>query len=209
MAVADRSTEGNLFDLQILPSADRSVRARFSNVIDAEAVEPLKSSWLDEATDDLITPDHTGLRVFLRRVGGDIKRGREGFRPLCDLHRLSKTFNTRPEAIGEAVELLETELGPMQARAAHGLVADAGLEQVAKFDNASLDFVIEQLDLVNDGMLSGNADSLGRAIWNRDPGRLIPLLETGGPRRMMVAERALGLLRMDELVCLFPARLCT
>nr|VFJ49564.1 MAG: hypothetical protein BECKDK2373C_GA0170839_102630 [Candidatus Kentron sp. DK] len=200
LAVADRSTEGNLFDLQILPSADRSVRARFPNVIDAEAAQTPKSPWLDEATDDLITPDHTGLRGFLRRVGGDMKKGREGFRPLCDLHRLSKTFNTQPEAISEAIELLETELGAMQARTAHGLVADAGLKQAEKLDHASLDFVIEQLDLVNDGTLSGNADSLGRAIWHRGPEKLIPLLEeTGGPRRMMVAERALGLLRIDEL----------
>ncbi len=96
----------------------------------------------------------------------------------------------------------------MQARTAHGLVANAGIEQAGKLENASLDFVIGHLDLVNDGTLSDNADSLGRAIWNRDPGKLIPLFETGGPRRM-IAEHALGLLRMDELVCLFPARLCT
>nr|VFJ73575.1 MAG: hypothetical protein BECKFW1821C_GA0114237_10532 [Candidatus Kentron sp. FW] len=198
LAAADRSTEGNPFDLQILPSVDRSVRARFPNVIDAEATPTPKSPWLDEATDDLNTPDHTGLRGFLRRVGGDMKKGREGFRPLCDLHRLSKTFSTRPEAIGEAVELLRTEFGSMQARTAHGLVADAGLKQAGKLDDAALDFVIERLDLVHDGTLSGNADSLGRAIWNRDPGRLIPLLDTGGPRRM-IAERALGLLPMNEL----------
>src|SRR5258708_37290560 len=79
----DRSIDNASFDLQMLPSRDRSVRSRFAAVLDAAAMTVKDDEWLDDAVSDLLLPGRTDLRSFLRKVGAALERGRDGFLSLC------------------------------------------------------------------------------------------------------------------------------
>lgn len=196
---ADRSSEGHLFDLQLLPPMDRSIRTRFQGAVDLEALDGGVGSWLDDAVVDLAEPDIQGLRSFLHRLGGDIVHGREGFWPLCRLHHLVSDFETRPEALGAAVALLEGQFGAGQARGARAMVAAAGMTRAQEIDHTVLDFLLRNLDLVDAASLEAGADNLGRGIWKLDPGRLLPLLECEDAHSI-IPERTLAGLRPDELL---------
>ena len=148
---------------------DRSVRVRFSDSIDVEATEPHEDSWLVEASADLAHPDASGLRTFLRRLGSDEAMGRWTFRPLCRLHRLVEDFSSRYEAVDEAIALLRDELSSVHARRARGIVASAALGQVGEFNDATLDFLLQHLELVETDDLVQGAERIGRAVWSREP----------------------------------------
>lgn len=198
-AAADRSSEAQLFDLQLLPPMDRSIRTRFQSAMDLDALDGGVGIWLDDAVVDLAEPDMQGLRSFLHRLGGDIAHGREGFRPLCHLHHLLSDFDTRPEALSDAVALLEDQFGSGQARGARTTVAAAGMTRAQEIDHTVLDFLLRNLGLVDAASLEAGADNLGRAIWRLDPGRLLPLLKSESAHRV-IPERTLSGLRPDELL---------
>ena len=198
LTAADRSGEGTSFDLQLLSSMDRSLQTRFSDAIDAESTGAHRDSWLVEPVTDLAHPDASGLRTFLRRIGGDVEAGRWAFRPLCRLHRLVEAFRSRPEAVGEAIALLQDELGSAQARAARGIVASAAISQADEFNDATLDFLLPHLELVETDVLAKNAERVGRAVWSRTPARLIPLLK-GGDTLRVVPQRTFEALSLSEL----------
>ncbi|WP_211441236.1 GAP1-N1 domain-containing protein [Collimonas humicola] len=180
LSAADRSTEGNNFDLQLLPSTDRSLRTRFPNAVEAENIENSEGSWLDDTISDLLRPDVCGLRSFIREIGADVATGRETFRSLCQLHQLVGRFKSRPDALNEAIALLQNELGTEQARAARTMVASAALAQSIEFDDAALDFLLQHLELVDSETLQKGTVRIGRAVWARDPNRLVTLSGTGG-----------------------------
>ena len=198
LAVSDRSSKGTSFDLQLLPSMDRSVRRRFSDAIDAETTEAHGDSWLVEAGTDLAHPDASGLRTFLRRIGGDVAMARWAFRPLCQLHRIVEDFRSRPEAIGEAITLLQDELGSVEALAARGIVASAALAHGGEINDATLDFLLRHLELVENDDLAKAAVRVGCAVWSREPGRLVPLLE-GGDTLRVIPQRTFEALSLSEL----------
>ena len=198
LSMADRSSEGGAFDLQLLPSLDRSVRSRFPGAIeatDAGSDEP----WLDDALSDLTRPDASGLRAFLRRIGGDVASGREAFRSLCRLHGLIEDFKTNPEAVDTAISLLEEDLGSVQARAARGIVASAALNNPDQLDSFAVDFLVRHLDLADPSAVEEGSEGLGRAVWKRDPGRFEELLE-GGEHQRAVVERAIATLSAKDLI---------
>lgn len=157
---SDRSIEGNVFDLQILPSNDRTIRSRFSNSLDADNSVKTEGRWLDTALNDLFGPDNLGLRTFLRFIGGDIASGRSAFRPLCELSLLTESFDKRPEAIEEAVQLLEAEFGPAQAKAARAYVAEAALSNIEKINDHSIDFIFSNLELIPEKSLLSTIEKL-------------------------------------------------
>ena len=198
LATADRSSEGSNFDLQLLPSLDRSVRIRFPDSIDAETAEPHEDSWLVEASTDLTHPDASGLRTFLRRIGSDGAMGRWTFGPLCRLHQLVENFGARHEAVCEAIALLQDELSSVQARTARGIVASAALGQAGELNGATLDFLLRHLELVETGDVVKGAERFGRAVWSREPDKLIPLLE-GGDTLRMIPQRTFKALSLREL----------
>jgi hypothetical protein len=198
-ASTDRSFDTATFDLQLLPSMDRAVRTRFPDALDAESVSFSNASWLDDAVADLMHPDGTGLRSFLRQMGSDVASGREAFRSLCQLYQLVESFKAHPEVVTQAINLLENELGSVQARAARGIVASAALEQAEGLEDEALEFILRNLDLVGEGALASSAHKIGTAIWRRDPGRLASMLHADGPLRA-VSERTLQVLTLDELL---------
>lgn len=197
-SVADRSTDSNVFDLQLLPSLDRSVRSRFMNAVEADVFASLKEEWLDDTVRDLAQADIGGLRTFLRRTGGDVESGREAFRSLCRLHRLIQVLNTKNEAIGTAVSLLDGELGPMQARTSRGVVATAAIERPSELDDQALNFLVRHLELARQESVSTNSGSLGREIWRRSPDLFAKMIE-GNHMERMVSKSAFVALSSDEL----------
>lgn len=199
LALADRSTEGGLFDLQLLPSMDRSVRSRFPKAMEATERAEGDENWLDEALADLLAPDARDLRTFLRRIGGDVASGRGAFRPLCRLHGLIDSFATTPEAIDAAISLLESELGSAQARAARSLVASAALEQPGRLDDDAVNFLVRHLDLADPATVTKSGRRLGVRIWKQDPTRLVDMLE-GSERQRLVAKDTLAALDTPDVL---------
>lgn len=199
MSAADRSTDANAFDLQLLPSLDRSVRARFQDAVEVRDTIPPQEDWLDDAVSDLAQPDIAGLRTFLRRIGGDVDPGREAFRLLCRLHVLTNGFNTNTHAVGTAIALLENELGSPQARAVRGLVVNAALEQPDQLDNAALDFVVRHLEFAEPDTVSKHAGALGRTVWKRDPDRFSKMVE-GSDLHRSILTGAVAAMSVDELI---------
>lgn len=198
LASADRSSEGNSFDLQLLPSLDRSTRTRFPKAVEATDDAGADAPWLQDAVSDLISPGTSDLRPFLRQIGGDVASGRGAFRSLCRLHDLMGRFDSEPDAVDAAIGLLEAELGSVQARAARGMVASAALAHPNQLDEVAIDFLVRHLDLIELDVLSTNGKALGARIWEHDPARLIDLLE-GGERQRSVAESSISEMDLDVL----------
>lgn len=198
-AAADRSSDSQHFDLQLLPPMDRSIRTRFHDAVDAESLDGGLNSWLDETVLDLIEPDTQGLRSFLHRLGGDVLRGREGFQPLCRLHQLIGAFETDPKALGAAVALLDNQLGPTEARMARAMVATAGISHAQGLDHDIMEFLFRNIDLVDVTSLEEGAENFGREIWKQDPSRLLSLLE-GNDAYRIIPERTFAGLQLDELL---------
>lgn len=199
LTAADRSSEGNVFDLQLLHPADRSVKTRFQKAADADSVASLEAPVFEEAMLDLANPDRFGLRSFLHATGGDIDRGRLAFGTLCRLHRYLNDIPNSSNAFRTSIDVLTAELPSSQARSVRVAVAKMGLLHGEEFDDVVIDFMLQHLDLVDLDAVRSGAPRLGRSIWKRDPQRLVALLKTGGPSQI-VAERTLAELSMRDLL---------
>jgi hypothetical protein len=198
-AIRDRSSEGGEFDLQVLPTGDRNLRGRFSDVVDAEAVSSIElDTWLDDAFDDLLLPDQHGLRNFLRAHGAEASGGREAFRPLCRLHHVLFRPDVQSESLRDAVNILENEFGGKPTPTARAAVAKAAFEQAEKLDEQSFDFLWRNLGLLDANTIAKGAVDLGRTAWRRDPQKLASLLESENGLKA-VAERTLDALSLSEL----------
>ena len=198
-ATVDRSFDRDSFDLQVVPTSDRSVHTRFSEAVDAEARSPSCGRWLDDAVQDLLHPDGFGLRGFFRRLGADIVAGREAFRPLCQLHRAATGYDGQPSTLGDAIRVLQDEFGAKQARIAWKTVANAAFERVESLDESSFDFLWNNLSLVDADKLVTSGAQLGKLAWQRDPGMLVPMLNDESPFKIVV-ERTLAMLDTSELL---------
>lgn len=198
LAASDRSTDGALFDLQLLPSLERSVRARFDGA--TEALEPIeREAWLDTALNDLVHPNTNQFRTYLQRIGGDVASGREAFRSLCQLHALIQEFETVPDAVNLAITLLDRDLGSDQARSARGIVASAVLEHSRQLEAEPADFLLRNLDLAEPEAFAKGGELLGRALWRQNPSTFNKLM-VGGERQRQVVERTLASLADEDLV---------
>ena len=198
LAARDRSSEGASFDLQVLPSRDRSVRTRFTGVLDVEVGVSTSGGWLEDAVQDLLQPEGSGLRELFRRLGADVAAGREMFRPFCRLHRLLAAARARPEAVAEAIAVLEDEIGEDQSVSARAMVARAGLKQVESLDEKSFGFLWKSLSLLDEDTLRREAVRLGRVAWRREPGLLEGCLDENSVS--WVVDRTLADLDIAELV---------
>lgn len=198
-AASDRSTDNCIFDLQVLPSLDRSVRTRFAYVVDAENVAPSTGRWLDDAVEDLLHPDGSGLRDFFRRLGADVAAGREAFQPLCRLHRAVTDSHRQRAAVVDAIAILRDELGAKNARTAWATVARVALDRIETLDEQSFAFLWSNLSSLDANTLMSDAVRLGRSAWQRDPSMLVPFLNDEGALRVVV-DRTLAELNAAELV---------
>jgi hypothetical protein len=199
LAAIDRSTDSYAFDLQLFRSSDRSARNRFANAVDAESLPRDDGLWLEDTISDLCQPDTTGLRGFLRRVGGNVTSGREAFRSLCRLHRLIAEFSDRPESVDGAIDLVTSQLQVSNDSGLQVFVANEALKQAGSLRGPALHYVLKSIDSVDSQLLSEHAEALGRSAWLDAPQHLESMLSDGEvPRR--VAERTLSSLHIDELL---------
>lgn len=198
-AVSDRSTEGATFDLQLLPSADRNMRTRFPNAIDADNTTLPSSPWLEEGLADLVDPDCSGLREFLKTVGADVSTGREAFRPLCQLHMAMNVFATSEDAVEVAISILSNELDGLQARAARTLVVEKLFTLSRTFEPTTLNFLLENFQVVNLAGEPQKLEKIGRALWRHDLGHFVDLLRLESPQKI-VAEKTLDSLSNFEII---------
>jgi GTPase-associated protein 1, N-terminal domain type 1 len=193
-AASDRLVDGESFDLLVLPSSDRNVRARLGATDDKSTG---RGPWLDYAFYHLISPYRSDLRAFFRRAGADVAGGRQAFRPLCQLHRAITRSRPQPEAVRTAIAILHDEFGAFEAQTARAIVAAAALETADSLDEGSFAFLWDNLTLVDAGALASGAGQLGRSAWRRAPAMLVPLLDTEKFR--FIAERTLAELDVTDL----------
>ncbi len=197
-AATDRSTESASFDLQLLPRGNQAIRTRFPKAVEADSVSA-GGDWLDEAITDLVQPRTDGLRHFLRRIGGDVAGGRAAFPALCRLYRLIEGFASEPDALGEAVALVQDEFGAAQARTARTIVALAALPQAERLSEIEFSYLLDHLDFLESAALESGSGTLGRALLRRRPAALRSMLEADGARRA-IAEGALLSAKQPELL---------
>lgn len=176
MTSTDRSADKTGFDLQLLPESERAVRSRFPGAVFAGEESLARAPWIDYAFQDLKFPQSSGLREFLQRVGGDVASGRRAFAPLVRLHMLLTGEPSSDMDWSEALQLLDSELGPA-AVSARGLVVSAAARNALTLDASTLDLVLRNLDLLSDHDLEQSAVALGTAAWRDTPERLARLQE--------------------------------
>jgi hypothetical protein len=168
LAATDRSTEGAEFDLQLIPAGNQALRTRFSKAVDTGSVS-VNGAWLDQAIADFMRPHGSGLREFLRQIGGDVGGGRAAFAPLCSLYMVIQRFASEPGAVVEAIALLQDEFGASQARMARTIVASAAAADAERLDDNGLDYLLAHLDLIEPAQLARHGASIGRAALHRRP----------------------------------------
>lgn len=180
--VSDRSAEGAPFDLQVLPPGDRGLRSRFREQLYVEAAVG-GDNWLDDALDDLLEPTRSGLRTFLRRVSADLTGGREAFRPLCQLYAL---VNADPIDVSSALRIMRDDLAGHQARSLTSAIVNAAFDAPERLDDACLNFLVDNVNLVEPNRLERSPHRFVYEVLRRDPGSLVESPEIHG-----LVERAL------------------
>ena len=199
LAFGDRSGEGSAFDLQFIPTRERSVRARFSGLTDAERLRPSAAEWMDAAIADLRAGTEGKLRKFLREVGGDLAGGREAFVPLCRLYQLLPQFADRQDSVDEAIALLDSSFDSASANSLRGIIVSAIARHPSGMGEPAITFALNHLDLLDEHGLQQSGAAIGRAVWIREPEALLKLLHELPPRQS-VAEQALANLSTDDLI---------
>jgi hypothetical protein len=187
-AAADRSTKVAPFDLQILPSENTTVRSRFVDTLDAARHPYLALSWIEDAVEDLTFPDRKGLRTFLRQVGGDVSAGRGAFAVICRLHALLTGIESAHSALGDAVELLESQFDARQARAARLAIAKMAVRNIQSLGEASFEFLLRNLDIVIVAADNDDLARIGGELWARSPQRLERLFAEGSAGSAVVEQ---------------------
>jgi hypothetical protein len=198
LSFADRSSGGNVFDLQFLPGSGRVPRAQFRTALDADRSEVEFFEWLDDAVSDLLDGPGGDLRRFLRAAGSDVS-GREAFVPLASLHALSRHFATVPDSVERAILLLEERIPDSQGYAARALIARVAGAAAYNLSSPGLKFVVKHFDLIEDSEAAVLAENIGGALWTSDPGAVVDLLSDDSGRRQ-IAEHALSSLPLSALV---------
>ncbi|WP_294642963.1 hypothetical protein [uncultured Aureimonas sp.] len=171
---ADRSSEGAPFDVQIAPGDAGQERGSLIGAasIRREPVDPV----LADALLDLRRPGP--LRAFLRRVGGDVPKGRSAMVALCRLHAAVDDTVKMGASFGEALDALDA-LGPGQAQAARDLLLDRALASVDRLDDRTFAFVREGLSSDRLAIDAATGSRIVRALWLRSPRALIETIGRG------------------------------
>lgn len=199
----DRSTEKAAFDLQIVPDSERGIRSRFAGAVVVQGAPSSTASWIDHLVSDLKRPMTSGLRDFFQRTGADLTAGRRAVAPLVRLHVLLNFTSRSASAWNEAFALVE-EITESTPSTVTQIVVTAALRCASMLDPSGLDYVLSNLESIDAQELLRNAATLGIAVWQVSPSRLVNLYETGG-RGRDVAEAGLAVLDLDVLITGLPS----
>lgn len=198
LTTADRSVTKSAFDLQVVPDSERGMRSKFPSTTFAQDTAAVAADWLDHLVLDSKSPGVTGLRDFLQQAGADLTTGRRAFVPLTRLHMALTNRTSGGNRWNDALGLV-SEVSSGEPSTAAQLVLTAAISNASDLDAPSLDFVLNNLALVDQQQLVANARALGVAVWRFSPLRLAQLWESGGPGRE-VASSGLNAIDLDLLL---------
>jgi hypothetical protein len=194
---ADRSSEGAQFDLQFTP-ADKSARVQFKNPVDADRVKIEDTEWLRSAAADIAAGSGSDLRRFLKEAGGDAS-GREAFAPLSQFYSLSQKFSSDPDALGQAITIVEGAFSPSQGRATRASIVRAAAARPDTLTDDALSYLIRNWDLLDQTENDDRAEKVGAVLWARDPGTVASLLGEKSSQAV-IAEKTIKSLAASELI---------
>lgn len=202
----DRSTPGASFDLQILPGADMSSRARLPNT---REVSPMSAAcqpdWLMTLMEDARQPNYGGLRDTLKRLGADILGGREAMPLFCAFHRLT-SGPVSPTQLQDAIEMVN-ETGPLSTSdLARAQIADHVLSNVENADRMALDYLWDQWHYIEPSRLQQRLPEVAAPLWRASQRRLLAALRNHADDASGWAAQVLKAVPTDELLADWPER---
>ena len=200
----DRSTPGASFDLQVLPGANMSTRARLPNT---REVSPMLfeclPDWLMTLMDDARQPNHDGLRDTLKRLGADILGGREAMPTFCTFHRLT-SGPASPNQLDDAIEMVN-ELGPLSTSdVARAQLADHVLSNVENADAMAVDFLWDQWHYLEPSRLQQRLPQVAAPLWRASKQRLLAALCNPAEDAAGSAAQVLRAIPTEELLADWP-----
>ncbi len=174
----DRSMDTKQFDVHLVGPTVGSKRSASTGVtvVDNDARNP--DPQLRSALEDLRRA--TGLRPFLRKIGGDVPIGRAAMIPLCQLHDALEAAGRNERSYSAALDAFDL-LGSGQARAARSIVLERALADIEELDDRTFEFVCESM--IEDEVILDpkSASRVGRALWRRSPTDFAAALADEGP----------------------------
>lgn len=195
---SDRTTDRFWFDLQLLPNLDRGLRARFPDAKFLSDISATPDRWVDHAMQDLLEPDRGLLRTFLHSVTVKIPSGRTAFAPLTQLHQLLVEIPMRPEAVDEAILLLEPSR-TVSTPEARSLVLDHAAPLAETLSVDALSFLVRNVAMLTDDAVRRHGITLARTVWIRAP-ESFSVLAHAGDTISLECTKALDSLSVDELL---------
>lgn len=198
LTTADRSTPKSAFDLQVVPDSERGIRSKFPFAVFAQDTKVVEADWLVHLVLDSMHPVASGLRDFLQQAGADLTKGRRAFVPLTRLHMVLTSSASGHDTWNDAISLVR-EVSNGEPSTVTQLVLTAAIGNASALDAPGLEFVLNNLTLVDQPQLVANSRALGVAVWRLSPQRLAQLWESGGPGRD-VASSGLNAIELEELL---------
>ena len=167
----DRSTPDHRFDLQLRSSKFR----RLPNWVEYQQSgahhNTSLGAWVDVCLQDLTASQHP-LRDFLRRVGGDLTKGRARFAELCELYgHISSEEETA--AIERTLEYVEHRLPPDEGRLLRKSAIDNAIRQAVFLSDRGLVTVLPYLPNDFPSYSEDSLAKLARRYWRIDPNILL------------------------------------
>ncbi|MBE0548361.1 MAG: hypothetical protein IH627_12085 [Rubrivivax sp.] len=124
---------------------------------------------------DLASPDIRGLRTFFKTLGSDVSGGRESFASLCRLHGAIRAFENNPRSIGDAIAVLQGDMGSQPAVLARSMVAKSAFACVEMLDDAGYEFLWKHIDHIDLRLDDAATSTFFRTAWLRSPRRIAGL----------------------------------
>lgn len=193
---ADRSSNTDSFDLQIVPQSDS--RLRLLACEDTEQISDQAPVWLEDAIGDVIEKRNQKLRTFFHRVGGDVEGGRDAYIPLCRLHHLLTSETSKSNAINEAINIISKSPWQTGARMLRALTVSQAAKNADKLTNQALNFVVQNVDLLDATNIIA-VERIGKAWWTNTPDEVVKGLKESDPRNSL-AQRTINSLNDSDLI---------
>ncbi|MCM2346267.1 MAG: hypothetical protein NDI95_06410 [Acidovorax soli] len=197
LTTRDRSQEGALFDLQFC--GESVSRLRFTqNTEGVEATSISAGPWLAQLVDYAGRLYASEFREVLRLLGTEVLGGREAMQAICELQ--ATLARREPTAVVDAIALVTTPATLSGSKAAREMVATHALSRADVLKDSELQYVVDNLDLVEEGELVDHGWKLARHLLEVAPVTLVELVEDERPAVKAAMRAALKVLDAALLV---------
>ena len=199
LSYGDRSLQRAVFDLQLLPIEQPSLRSRFTNVVNADRLVFSEETWLETALDDLFNRTDNSLRILMRKIGAELESGREAFAPLCRLHTSIMHLKYSEQALTDMLQLLKTGFDDRAVPAVRNVVVASILSTPPSVLENATPSLLENFELFEDEEVRQLSYSIGHILWAREPGMVLGLLEEQSSKSI-IAKETIKHLSVSELL---------